>query len=64
MLFDIAMEVNLVSNLPGCSALQRLSIYADDVVLFIRPTASDLTNRSTNTVNLGGSVWPAGEEHT
>jgi hypothetical protein len=31
------------SPLVDCSALQRLSIYADDVVLFTRPTVSDLT---------------------
>jgi hypothetical protein len=53
MLFDCGMErltaiitraVNehLLSPLAGCSAMQRLSIYADDMVLFLKPTRPDL----------------------
>jgi hypothetical protein len=38
-----AIQEQLLSPLVDCLALQRLSIYADDVVLFIRPTVSDLT---------------------
>jgi hypothetical protein len=37
-----AVKEQLLPTLVGCSPLQRLSIYADDVVLFVRPTPSDL----------------------
>ena len=53
LLFVIAMDVltkifskgaaeGVLSSFRGITAMQRVSIYADDVVLFIRPTASDL----------------------
>ena len=37
-----AQELHVLSKIPGCMPLQRLSLYADDVVLFIRPIRSDL----------------------
>ena len=37
-----AQELQVLSTMPSCTPLQRLSLYADDVVLFIRPTRSDL----------------------
>lgn len=54
MLFAVAMDAltsliikaereGVLILLPGCSPLQRLSIYADDVVLFIKSTAPDLS---------------------
>lgn len=53
MLFVIAMEAlraitiaatdeGVLSSFNGISAKQRLSIYADDVALFVRPTVQDL----------------------
>jgi hypothetical protein len=42
VLISRAVEEQLLSPLVGCSPLQRLSIYADDVVLFVRPSLSDL----------------------
>jgi hypothetical protein len=53
ILFVMGMEVftilmkkvtdqNLVSGFRGCSALQRTSIYADDVVIFLKPKIQDL----------------------
>ena len=53
MLFVVAMEVltlvilraveaNLLNPLPGTTALQRVSVYADDVVLFVKPMTQDL----------------------
>ena len=41
-LINTAQECNVLSTMPGCTPMQRLSIYANDVVLFIRPTTSDL----------------------
>ena len=52
-LFDVGMEAltvtlkcaaeeGLLSPIGGCSPLQRLSIYADDVVLFTKPHVLDL----------------------
>uniref|UniRef100_A0A453JTB0 Reverse transcriptase domain-containing protein n=1 Tax=Aegilops tauschii subsp. strangulata TaxID=200361 RepID=A0A453JTB0_AEGTS len=35
-------EMGVLSTMPGCSSMQRISIYADDVVLFIRPSLPDL----------------------
>ena len=54
MLFVIAMEtltaiitkahdLKILEKLNGCKPLQRLSLYADDVVLFIRPSRADIT---------------------
>jgi hypothetical protein len=53
MLFVIEMEVltavlvkavndHLLTNLVGITALQRISIYADDVVIFVRPVEQEL----------------------
>ena len=42
-LFTKGAEVGAVSSFPGISATQRLSIYADVVALFIRPTNLDLS---------------------
>ncbi|KAM0829792.1 hypothetical protein ACQ4PT_066642 [Festuca glaucescens] len=52
-LFVIAMEVltlpvvkgaerGLLTNLPGCTLKQRISIYADDVAMFVKPEVHDL----------------------
>ena len=37
-----AHEARVMSTINGCSPMQRLSLYADDVVLFIKPTRPDL----------------------
>ena len=37
-----AHEAGVMSTINGCSPVQRLSLYADDVVLFIKPTRPDL----------------------
>ena len=53
LLFVIAMDVltaiigkahkdDVLSTIIGCSLMQCLSLYADDVVLFIKPTWLDL----------------------
>lgn len=53
LLFVIAMEVltaiickahedQVLAKINGCGPTQRLSLYADDVVLFVKPTRSDL----------------------
>ena len=53
LLFVIALDVlmwiinkvateGVISLFPGIAAMQRLLIYADDVALFIRPSARDL----------------------
>jgi hypothetical protein len=36
-LFRVAEEKVLLSNLEGANVKTRLSLYADDVVLFVRP---------------------------
>ena len=36
-------EMGVLSTMPGCTSMQRISIYADDVVLFIKPTLADLS---------------------
>jgi hypothetical protein len=41
-LISKGVHLNLFSPIPGCSAIQRLSLYVDDVVLFVRPVALDL----------------------
>jgi hypothetical protein len=43
VLMNRAVGENLLSPLVGCSVMQRLLIYADDVVLFVRPSKVDLT---------------------
>jgi hypothetical protein len=35
-------EEGLLSSFCGCTEIQQTSIYADDVVMFIKPTVSDL----------------------
>jgi hypothetical protein len=35
-------ELNLLDNIRGCQPIQRISLYADDVVLFIKPSLGDL----------------------
>lgn len=53
LLFVIAMDVltrviskaatdGVISSFPGITAMQRLSIYAENVALFIRPSVNDL----------------------
>jgi hypothetical protein len=42
-LISRAVQFQLLSPLVGCSAKQRLSIYADDMVMFIRSTTAELT---------------------
>lgn len=53
MLFVIAMDVltaivvkahdsQVLSKMNCCSPLQRLSLYADDVVMFIKPSRTDI----------------------
>ena len=53
LLFVIAMDIltaivvkghedRVLSTINGCSPMQRLSLYTDDVVLFIKPTWPDL----------------------
>lgn len=37
-----AHELGVISALSGCSPLQHLSIYADNVVLFVRLSAMDM----------------------
>jgi hypothetical protein len=37
-----AAEQGLLSGIGNCNNLQRLSIYADDVILFAKPTVQDL----------------------
>jgi hypothetical protein len=32
-----AVEERMFQNLAGISSLQRISVYADDVVIFLRP---------------------------
>jgi hypothetical protein len=41
-LISKAVSQQLLLPLVSCSALQRLSVYADDVVLFTRPTTPNL----------------------
>lgn len=41
-LFIRAIDEGVVSSFPGISAIQRLSIFADDVALFVKPTHQDL----------------------
>jgi hypothetical protein len=37
-----ATQQNLLGSIGGCDPKQRISIYADDVVLFLKPTTEDL----------------------
>lgn len=37
-----AMDMGVLSQFPGITAMQRVSIYADDVTLFIKPMNLDL----------------------
>lgn len=36
-------ELQVLSKMNSCCPLQRLSLYADDVVLFIKPTMTDIS---------------------
>lgn len=38
-----AHELQVLSKMSGCGPMQRLSLYVDDVVLFINPTVFDLS---------------------
>jgi hypothetical protein len=42
-LWQIATDRGLLSPLNGRTARFRISIYADDVVVFLRPTTNDVT---------------------
>jgi hypothetical protein len=42
LLFSRAAEHGLISPIGNCRAGQRISIYADDVVLFVKPTVLGL----------------------
>src|ERR1041385_4224488 len=37
-----ALSEGILSQMPGVSNLQRMSIFADDVAMFLAPTPSDL----------------------
>jgi hypothetical protein len=41
-MMEKVVEQGLLANLAGILALQRISIYADDVVLFIKPVSQEL----------------------
>lgn len=60
MLFILIMDtLNLLQPLSSRSIQHRLSLYADDVVLFLRPTASDIEITTTMLEVFGGSVGVA-----
>jgi hypothetical protein len=42
LLITRATEFGLFSPIGNCTVIQRVSIYANDVVLFIKPTVQDL----------------------
>jgi hypothetical protein len=42
LIFSKAVDYGLLSPIGNCTKLQRLSIFADDVVLFVKPTLGDL----------------------
>ena len=42
LLFKKASEAGLLAPIANCGPTQRLSVYADDVVLFIKPMVPDL----------------------
>lgn len=42
-IFSKAIHCGIIASYQGISAIQRLSIYADDVALFIKPTLQDLS---------------------
>jgi hypothetical protein len=46
-LVDKATELGVISSYSGISAIPRLSIYADDVALFIKPSIQDLASVRT-----------------
>ena len=37
-----AHELKMLQQINGCRPMQRLSLYADDVVLFIKPSLADI----------------------
>lgn len=42
VLMSKAEELGVLSSIPGIYKLQHISIYVDDVVLFLKPTSADL----------------------
>jgi hypothetical protein len=42
VLFRRAADHGFLSSLGSCTQVQRLSIFADDVVIFVKPTTQDL----------------------
>jgi hypothetical protein len=55
LMFSRASEYGLLSPIGNCSALQRISIYADDVVLFIKPTVQDMVTVREILAAIGGA---------
>jgi hypothetical protein len=49
-------EESLLSRFCGCTEFQQTSIYADDVVMFIKPTVSDLV-AARETLKIFGTAW-------
>jgi hypothetical protein len=43
LLFSMAEEVELLQQLSGTTKFHRIPLYADDVVLFLHPTAMDIS---------------------
>ena len=41
--FQRADEAGVLARLGGFTPIQRVSIFADDVVLFVKPAVADLT---------------------
>ena len=41
-MIGMAVEESMLSPVGGCTAIQRVSIYADDVVIFLKPIVQDL----------------------
>ncbi|XP_010239490.1 uncharacterized protein LOC104581310 [Brachypodium distachyon] len=53
-ILQLATQEGLLSELPGCLASRlRLSLYADDAVIFLSPTAPDVANLSNILQNFG-----------
>jgi hypothetical protein len=43
-----AAESQLLTVLSGCTHFQRISVYADDVALFLKPPVQDLVVKARN----------------
>jgi hypothetical protein len=41
-LLNKAVDLGALSPIGNCSATQRVSIYADDVIIFLKPSVQDL----------------------